>query len=197
MTDIRARLIAIVLPLLLLAAAPAAAQPASTGEARMGAVALEPVTKDVAFKVELADNAEIDLRLEGELRDLLAARGWTSNKGAAWTLTLTTTEVTGDAPGSSLGEVRVDNDIVRMRMNLWSSTRDSVLGGRTGAEPATLERLLRLELELRDATDKVAWSGRAETTARGTDPYRIYRQMLPRLVDRLGQTAEAEAFPIR
>lgn len=191
------RTLTVALAALLLATGLAAAQPASTGEARMGAVALEPVTKDVAFKVELADNAEIDLRLEGELRDLLVARGWTSSKGAAWTLTLTTTEVTGDTPGSSLGEVRVDNDIVRMRMNLWSSTRDSVLGGRTGAEPATLERLLRLELELRDAADKVAWSGRAETTARGTDPYRIYRQMLPRLVDRLGQTAEAEAFPIR
>lgn len=194
---IHIRTLSIAVAALLLVTGPAAAQPASTGEARLGAVTLEPVSKDVALKVEIADNAEIDLRLEGELRELLASRGWTSNKGPAWTLTLTTTEVTGDVPGSSLGEVRVDNDIVRMRMNLWSSTRDSVLGGRTGAEPATLERLLRLELELRDATDKVAWSGRAETTARGTDPYRIYRQMLPRLVDRLGQNADAEAFPIR
>lgn len=194
---IHIRTLPIAVAALLLVMAPAAAQPASTGEARMGAVTLEPVSKDVALEVEIADDAEIDLRLEGELRELLASRGWTSNKGPAWTLTLTTTEVTGDAPESSLGEVRVDNDIVRMRMNLWSSTRDSVLGGRTGAEPATIERLLRLELELRDPGDKVAWSGRAETTARGTDPYRIYRQMLPRLVDRLGQNADAEAFPIR
>jgi len=82
-------------------------------------------------------------------------------------------------------------------MNLWSSTRDSVLGGHTGAEPVTLERLLRLELELRDADGKVAWTGRAETTARGADPWRIYRQMLPRLVDRLGQSADTESFPIR
>ncbi|MSO80955.1 MAG: hypothetical protein EXQ97_04855 [Alphaproteobacteria bacterium] len=143
---IHIRTLPIAVAALLLVIGPAAAQPASTGEARMGAVTLEPVSKDVALKVELADNAEIDLRLEGELRELLASRGWTSNRGPAWTLTITTTEVTGDAPGSSLGEVRVDNDIMRTRMNLWSSTRDSVLGWRTGAETATLERLLRLEL---------------------------------------------------
>ncbi|MGE0256719.1 MAG: hypothetical protein AB7N54_10910 [Alphaproteobacteria bacterium] len=193
------RLLAAMLPLTLLVfgPVPSGAQPASSGEARLGAVALEPVARDVSLKIELADNAELDVRLEGELRELLAARGWTSIKGPQWTLTLRTTEVAENTPESTLGEVRVDNDIVRMRMNLWSSSRDSVLGGRTGAEPATLERLLRLELELRDAADKVAWTGRAETTARGTDPYRIYRQMLPRLVDRLGQTADAEAFPIR
>lgn len=182
---------------LLLVALPAAAQPASTGEARLGAVALEPVSRDASLKIELADDAELDVRLEGELRELLAARGWTSIKGPQWILTLRTTEVAENTPESALVEARINNDIMRMRMNLWSSSRDSVLGGRAGAERVTLERLLRLELELRDASDKVAWTGRAETTARGTDPYRIYRQMLPQLVDRIGQTADAEAFPIR
>ena len=93
MFDSHARLAVLALPLLLLAGVPAAAQPASSGEARLGAVALEPVSKDVSLKIELADNSEIDLRLEGELRELLADRGWNSVRGPQWPLTLTTTEV--------------------------------------------------------------------------------------------------------
>src|SRR3546814_738365 len=91
-------------------------------------------------------------------------------------------------PPPSLGSARVDEGGAEVSVNVWSSSQDSVLGGRQ-AGPDEGSNVFHINAVLRDRkSGEVVWQGDAYYVLREPESERIARALVPLLVDRIGQS---------
>lgn len=178
--------------------APAHAQLGLPSEGRLSAFTLAPADKSVAIAVDLLDDSDLNLRVEKVVKEALLQRGYTVSAEGGYTLTFETREIANLETGDSMGELLLSTrEGVRMHMNLWSSTRDSLLS-RKRSNPATQVRVLRLDMSLWDTRKEAyVWQGQALAEARSVDHFRVYRGMVPFLLDHLGDSVEQDSFSVR
>jgi len=192
--------------LLLLAALPglAAAQeagvPGAVSRSAPGMITARTFQAPPAgFSVAVApyDDSELNLKLKADFEASLAER-WQARptkESAAGFLLLFETEVVpanlAPAP-PSLGSARVSGGGAEVNVNVWSSTQDSVLGGRQEA-PAAGSNVFHINAVLRDRhSGEVAWQGDAYYVLREPESERVARALVPPLVDRIGQSVVRE-----
>lgn len=160
-------------------------------------------TPAAGFSVAVApyDDTELNLQLKTDFEAALAAR-WqaraTEESVAAFLLLFEAEVVPADLapPPPSLGSARVDEGGAEVSVNVWSSSQDSVLGGRqTGADAGS--NVFHINAVLRDrGSGEVVWQGDAHYVLREPESERIARALVPLLVDRIGQSVVRDPIEI-
>lgn len=159
--------------------------------------AFKDVPESETITVALYDDSDLNLQLKTEFEEQLKARERVVVEAKTGLLLLFETEVipTDQVPkGPSLGSANAGTSGVDVNVNVWSSTQDSVLGGRQ--EGTNLgSSVFHMNALLRDqASGEVLWQGDAYYEMLTGDTERIARSMVPLLVDKLGQTTTHEPF---
>ena len=197
-----------------LLAGPAAGQAL---EGRFSAAALGEVPAQASVRVELLDNTDLNLRLLEDFERKLTELGYQLSSNGAYELSFTTEEITDSVSYENSGIFRLEVDTgkgcawcstrdnqpakqaggTESRTKLWSSTQDSLFARRDSGAPG--EPVLRMEIEIRDTTDKpkVVWVARAETLTRRADFYRLFQQMLPTILENIGSDVDEEIIVLR
>ncbi len=190
-----------------LLSSPLAAQQVLDGQ--FAAASYAPIPADAAFRVELLDDSDLNLRLQADLEQTLADLGYrVADDG--YELLFVTNEITDISSyedskifrfsidtGDGLDPNTKQRGGTESRATIWSTTQDSLLARHGQVSPG--EPLLRMEVEIRDVADRprVVWLARAESATRRPDPYRLFQQMIPIVLEHLGTTVEEETIVLR
>ncbi|GAB4375369.1 MAG: hypothetical protein Kow00114_38500 [Kiloniellaceae bacterium] len=98
--------------------------------------------------------------------------------------------------GPSLGSARVNEGGAEVNVNVWSSSQDSVLGGRQQAG-AVGSSAFHINAVLRDKhSGEVVWQGDAYYDLSGAETERVARALVAPLVDKMGQSVVREPLQI-
>jgi hypothetical protein len=97
-----------------------------------------------------------------------------------------------------LGRFEADEEGVQFNLNIWSSSQDSLLGGRQKAKaPSRKANLLHMNVVLRDReTGKTLWHGDAYCEMLTADRLRIAGSMVAPLTASLGRSVTGLPFDI-
>lgn len=155
-----------------------------------------------AIAVSPYDDSDLNLTLKADFEAQIAGqnRGRVEREGAADYLLLFESEVMpADAVprDPSLGSAEVTDEGVDVNVNVWSSEKDSILGGRQ--EGAAMDSsVFHINAVLRErASSTVAWQGDAYYRLSGPATEPVARAMIAPLVEKLGQAVVRESFEIR
>jgi hypothetical protein len=155
---------------------------------------------DAAVTVRPLDNSRENLALVKQFDAALAKRAMSAQAPTAPLVLNFDTEVQPllrPGAGLTLGEARVTNRDSQVRINLWSTTQDSVLQGRRGdaATQAAVRYVLTATLD--DArTGQRLWQGEARYAGGDRDQSQAWAAMVPLLVAELGKTVRARSFTL-
>lgn len=162
------------------------------------AFACDTLSSPLQLRVEVMDNTSQNLKLKDILVQRLEKNGATIVDSSPQVLSLEVAvarQATRNRPGDMV-DVRVGgerpeegtSDYARVRMNIWSSTRDSLL---TGRQPGVEEEgfdTLRLRASLNSRSDgRCLWQGEIVENLDGEDAYGAAAKLIPRLADAVGQ----------
>lgn len=152
-----------------------------------------------AFSVTVTpyDDNDLNMRLKADFEAALASR-WQARvvkeADAGFLLLFEAEVVPGELapPPPSLGSARLSDRGAEVNVNVWSTTQDSVLGGRQEA-PEAGSNVFHINAVLRDRqSGEVAWQGDAYYVLREPESERVARALVPPLVDRIGRTVVRE-----
>ena len=162
------------------------------------AFACETLTTPLQLRVEVMDNTDQNLKLKDLLVQRLQKNGAQIVDSSPQVLSLEVAvarQATRNKPGDMV-DVRVGgekpeegtSDYARVRMNIWSSTRDSLL---TGRQPSVEEEgfdMLRLRASLNSRADgRCLWQGEIIENLDGEDAYGAAAKVIFHLADAVGQ----------
>ena len=157
----------------------------------------------LGFSVSVApyDDSELNLKLKADFEAALAER-WqarvTAEPAAALLLLFESEVVPADLapPPPSLGSAHVDDGGAEVNVNVWSSSKDSVLGGRRDSAGGG-SNVFHINAVLRDRqSGEVVWQGDAYYVLREPEVERVARALVSPLVDRIGQSLVREPLII-
>ncbi|MEX1204162.1 MAG: hypothetical protein WEB85_02825 [Dongiaceae bacterium] len=184
------------LALLVLAPPPAAGQPF---DAALNAIAYGPIAPGAAFQIWMTRDDELARRVRELVESELRGRGYAVADDAPLVLTIETEADGPDGPDEgSLGQFRADSDSgAEIRMNVWSSRDDSLLGP-TPDRPRRA-RTFRITVAVHDqATGRYLWRGAIDGARDGsTNALSASEAAVPALVDAIGQTVDNPSVPLR
>lgn len=167
---------------------------------RTHAASYAPVPSGLSIAVRPWDNNTANQRLKSKFTEALSQRGVTlAEAGAPLTLNFETEVESIAVPdgGPTLGQVQARNHESRVRMNLWSSTQDSLVTGRRGGDSGggTVRYVLRATLDDQRNGQRL-WQGQTSYDATSGDEATTFALMIPVLVDGLGQTVRPRGFRV-
>ena len=163
------------------------------------------------FPVEVItfDDTEVNLEIRGRFEEELQKAGQVVAPDAPLELSFTTEVEQGDFAKRepSLGRIgastehdsgtRGSDTGVDVEVNVWSSTQDSVLGGRQPSAGAGSGARYHMTAQLRDReSGQVLWQGEAFSEMLGGDHARLARSMVGPLVAAYGRSVKDEPFEI-
>ncbi len=98
----------------------------------------------------------------------------------------------------NLGRFEADEGGAQLNLNIWSSSQDSLLGGRQQAgAPSRKVNLMHMNLVLRDRrTGKTLWQGDAYCEMLTANRLRIAGSMVAPLIASLGRSVKGQPFDI-
>jgi hypothetical protein len=166
---------------------------------RMNAFACGTLPSPLRVDVQMLDNAERYVRFRKQFVEALRARGGAAVEGAETILTLDvrTEREFQRRSGGELLELRAgqeNKDIgaegdVFFRGNIWSSTSDSVLGGRKRDLGRLSLNQLQVTATVNDrANGRCLWQGEILHNLQGEDPDAAAARILPILAGAIGKT---------
>lgn len=183
----------------LLAALPARAEIDTADLGRVQATSFAPFAPDTPVTVRPLNDSDANLALKRRFAEALSKRALhVSDRRAAVVLnfeTETDQAIRHDAP--SFGRVHANNRESDIRVNIWSSTQGSLLGGPRG--DASGRGILRFVLTatLDDTrTGQRLWQGEATYTGAAADEDAAFAAMVPILVEQLGRTIRQRSFSL-
>lgn len=175
------------------------AQILSGGQGAVRAVAYQEVPERLTLTVTLFDDSNLNLRIRDQMIASLERAEHELGDDPPFELELSSELrsgrfVTGSGP--SLGSLSASASDARVEMNIWSSSRDSILGGRHSDREQRSFTSFEIEATLRErGAGEVVWQGHAVVEAeRGLpDPY--VDPMVEALVESLGRSVRDGTFP--
>lgn len=148
------------------------------------------------------DDSELNLKLKSDFESRLAETGkarLAAEEGSAAYLLLFETEVMAAdriPRQPSLGTARADQESAEVNVNVWSTTQDSVLGGRQEAPPPGTS-VFHINAVLREQkSGEVVWQGDAYHVLKEPETERVARGLVSPLVTRMGETVAREPIEI-
>ena len=198
------------LSLALVAAGPASAEGLGDGVGVLNAKMYHPLDGAVPIRVVALDDTNLNLDLRERMVRQLQDAKFVLSEQAPLELTFDNEVVQGTfesakpslgrlQAGTSTGVGRRSTDTgVDVNVNVWSSTQDSVLGGRKSAGSKRLASQFRIFAVLQDRRSGTRiWEGDVRAAMTRSDLERLGRSMVVPLVDSLGQTVRREAVELR
>jgi len=189
---------------------PQSAQSETGAPGRVNSVSYKSMPEGFPILVSTYDNTEINVEILDQMTQALQQRGYLVAEDAPLELAFEsqTLGVGVADPAPSLGSISggtghiTGNEGsamgVEATINLWSSSKDSVLGGRKQSDLATKPTRFHINATLRYRdTGQVVWQGDALCEVVTRDQSRLVRAMVGPLVDSLGETVEAEPFTVQ
>lgn len=188
-----------------------AAMPAhekSEGGSYVTAFACGDLPKRLSVQVISTDDSDDALALRKHLIATLRTRGISVDPKARLRLTVEVTRKVDAAPARKPDLVelsRRDQEPVeggpgggyetRVEVNIWSSRKDSLIGGRTSGKTGRVVDQLRMEITINDLNSGAClWKGTAFHDLAGRDLLREAKRVAGPLVRRIGKKAAHEPF---
>ncbi len=143
---------------------------------------------------------DLSLSVKARFEAALRAAGRPVSDSAPLTLSFDTKMIGGrlTRAEANMGRFEADDEGVRLNLNIWSSSQDSLLGGRqkAGAESRKVN-LFHMNVVLRDReTGKILWQGDAYCEMLIADQVRIAGSMVAPLTASLGRSVTGQPFDI-
>ncbi len=164
----------------------------------VNAVALAQVAPDRPVAVTPFDDDDLSLAIKARFEDELRRIGRPVSEYAPLTLSFETRVIEGrfSRTASNMGRFEGGSGGLRLDLNIWSTTQDSLLGGRQKAE-SRQANLFHMNAVLRDRdTGRTLWQGDAYCEMLTADTLRIAVSMVGPLVANLGRSARQRPFDI-
>jgi len=166
----------------------------------VNAVSYRELPDRLTLSITLFDDSALDLKIRDEMAAALERAKYGLSEGSPFELELTSEIYAGgvNAADPNLGRLSSDNDDTRIEMNIWSSSQDSILGGRhTGSEGRTASHF-EIRAALRERSlGEVVWQGRAVVAAERDRAEPYVAPMVESLVESLGRTVRGGTFSVR
>jgi hypothetical protein len=162
------------------------------------AVSYKEITDQISVRVELYDDADLNLLIHGQIVDALRRANHTIDVNPMFELLFRTHFHTAHfrKRDPTLGELSFGGGI-DFEMNIWSSTRDSVLTGRQDGSGYTGHTDFEIHATLRELSlGQVVWGGHATAFVDRSDAKHVMPSMVDALVINLGQTVRERRFPL-
>lgn len=185
--------------LLILTGSPAAAQEAADVRApgRINAQAFRDIPPDATLRVRPFDDTRDNRRLKQQIERALERKGRHVDDRAG-TLSMnfeTMVQQIGRAgPPPGIGSIQADRDDARVRLNLYSTTEDSLANPRRAEGGGSGSVQFQLTLSLDDARGVRLWQGTATLLGTPVDEMTAYGAMARALLDEMGRTARQKPF---
>jgi hypothetical protein len=176
------------------------AQAVTGGEGIVNAVSFSAIPEELVIEVTLYDNTDLDLAIRDEMIEALEGAKHAVSDGAPYELSLETDEeaINFSSKDPSLGEISSVGGGLDVELNVWSSTKDSLLGGRQERTVRQGENHFEIHAVLRDRqAGGVVWEGRATVQGDRGSAGPITRKMVDSLVANLGRTVDDGTFLAR
>lgn len=165
--------------------------------------ALGKTPDDPLVFVSPYDDSELNLKLKTDFESRLAETGKARLAGkedlAAYLLLFETEVVSAEqVPREpSLGSARADQGGAEVNVNVWSTTQDSVLGGRQEEVPPGTS-VFHINAVLREQkSGEVVWQGDAYHVLKEPETERVARGLVFPLVMRMGETVVRQPIEIQ
>ena len=164
----------------------------------LASVAYGKVAPGLTIDVRLFDDSELSQTLGQRFEAELSSAGHAVAPPAALSLAFQTEVIPGSflEDERNLARLRAGTAGVNVLLNLWSSSEDSLLGGRRpdGRRDANV---LHMNVVLRDlGSRKVLWQADAYGELVSGDHRRVGLAMIAPIVARIGQTVTEERFAL-
>ncbi len=143
---------------------------------------------------------DLSLSVKARFEAALRAAGRPVSDSAPLTLSFDIKMIEGRLTGAeaNLGRFEANDAGVQLNLNIWSSSQDSLLGGRqTAGAPSRGVNLFHMNVVLRDReSGKILWQGDAYCEMLIADQARIAGSMVAPLTASLGRSVRAQPFDI-
>ncbi len=143
---------------------------------------------------------DLSLSVKARFEAALRAAGRPVSDPAPLTLSFDTKVIEGrfTRAEANMGRFEANDEGVQINLNIWSSSQDSLLGGRQKAgAPSRKVSLLHMNVVLRDReTGKTLWQGDAYCEMLTADRDRIAGSMVAPLTASLGRSVTGQPFDI-
>lgn len=163
-------------------------------------VALSDLPDGLPIAVTPFADDNLSLLIKARFEAALHAAHRPVSETASLTLSFETKVIAGrfTQDQARLGRFEADEDGVQFNLNIWSSTQDSLLGGRQKTEaPSRKVNLLHMNVVLRDReTGKILWQGDAYCEMLTANRLRIAGSMVAPLTASLGRSVTGQPFDI-
>ena len=164
----------------------------------VNAVALAQVAPDRPVAVTPFDDDDLSLTVKARFEDELRRLGRPVSDSASLTLSFETRVIEGrfSRAAGNMGRFEGGSGGLRLDLNIWSTTQDSLLGGRQKAE-SRQANLFHMNVVLRERdTGRTLWQGDAYCEMLTPDTLRIAVSMVGPLVASLGRSVRQRPFDI-
>lgn len=143
---------------------------------------------------------DLSLSIKARFEAALRAAGRPVSDSAPLTLSFDTKVIEGrfTRAEANMGRFEANDDGMQLNLNIWSSSQDSLLGGRQKAgAPSRKVNLFHMNVVLRDReTGKTLWQGDAYCEMLAADRARIAGSMVAPLTASLGRSVTGQPFDI-
>lgn len=143
---------------------------------------------------------ELSLSIKARFEAALRAAGRPVSDSAPLTLSFDTKVIEGrfTRAEANMGRFEANDDGMQLNLNIWSSSQDSLLGGRQKAGgPSRQVNLFHMNVVLRDReTGKTLWQGDAYSEMLTADRARLAGSMVAPLTASLGRSVTGQPFDI-
>lgn len=143
---------------------------------------------------------DLSMRVKARFEEALRQAGRSVAEAAPLTLSFETRLIQGrfSRAEGNMGRFEADTGGMELNLNVWSSSQDSLLGGRqTGTAESRRANLLHMNAVLHDrATGKTLWQGDAYSEMLSSDEARIAASMVAPLAANLGRSVKQQPFDI-
>ena len=187
---------ALALAIIMMAAALFASVPAhAENSIRLNAVSYAPGPKDTAIEVVAMDDTNFNLDIAGWLSEALENAGKTLRSGAGLELSFETLTVVSQRRAGDIGEIKVDSyGESHLKLNMWATRGDSLLGARTRSSAAGHTALL---LVLYDHASRTRlWEGELIAPPSVARNNAKLRWICGLIAERLGETVRRQTLTV-
>ena len=171
---------------------------------------LRKMPEGLPLQVTTYDDSETNLEIKEGLAEALERNGFLVSDGAPLELSFKSEIIQGRIAERipSLGRVGASNEQVvgnegsergiDVQVNIWSSSKDSVLGGRKSEAGSSRSPRFHINAQLRDLDDdRVIWQADALCEMLTSNEARIIKSMVGPIASSVGRTVPRSAFDIR
>lgn len=184
----------------------------NVGEASMTTKAYRPIPDNARIALRVADDSDINLRLQEVVERALSRAGYTivADRPTFTVRLETARRARGVRTDDSIGSLRAGSSVGRptgnvggpqgtgvdLNVKLWSSTKNSLLSPKSGGSAP--KQGFDVKLEAFDETArKPAWNGVARAAYNGGDNFRAGSIMINRLIEAFGISIEPESVSLQ